>query len=97
VFIRNTIFQLLVFYARFFKRPTVTCLFLICYEAFFKKELSAKRKAKAKNNSPDSQEPTLNLLVAAERSDVAPSEFVVNLKKQSQFIRSAFGVLRKGN
>jgi len=37
----NTIFQLLVFYTRFFKRPTVTCLFLICYEAFFKKELSA--------------------------------------------------------
>jgi len=69
VLISNTIFQLLVFYARFFKRPTVTCLFLICYEAFFKKELSAseaaKRKAKAKNNSPDSQEPTLNLLVAA--------------------------------
>jgi len=27
--------------------------------------LSVKRKAKAKNNSPDSQEPTFNLLVAA--------------------------------
>ena len=46
---------------------------------------AVKRKAKAKNNSPDSQEPILNILVAAKRSEAAPSEFVVNLKKQSQF------------
>jgi len=40
-FIRTTIFQLLVFYACFLKQSTVTYLFVISYEAFFKKELSA--------------------------------------------------------
>jgi len=32
---------------------------------------AVKRKAKAKNNSPDSQEPIFNFLVAAERSETA--------------------------
>jgi len=63
------------------KQSTGTYLFAICYEAFFKKEHLAfcfsppsqeneavKRKAKAKNNSPDLQEPILNILVAAKRS-----------------------------
>ena len=49
---------------------------------------AVKRKAEAKNNSPDLQEPTFNLLVAAERSEAALGEFVVNLKKQSQFSKS---------
>ena len=39
---------------------------------------AAKRKAKAKNNSPDPQELILNLLFAAERSDAAPSKSVSN-------------------
>jgi len=32
---------------------------------------AVKRKAEAKNNSPDLQEPTFNILVAAERSEAA--------------------------
>ncbi|MEW5817401.1 MAG: hypothetical protein AB1798_18640 [Spirochaetota bacterium] len=38
---------------------------------------AVKRKAQAKNNSPDSQEPTLAFLVAAERSEAALGSFVV--------------------
>ena len=41
VFIRNTIFQLLVFCACFQERPTITFLFVIRYETFFKEELLA--------------------------------------------------------
>ena len=39
VFIRNTNFQLLAFCASFLKQSTVTYLFIIFYETFFKKEL----------------------------------------------------------
>jgi hypothetical protein len=41
LFLCTTIFQLLVFYACFLKQSTVTYLFVISYESFFKKELSA--------------------------------------------------------
>jgi hypothetical protein len=37
--IRTTIRNFLVFYACFLKRPTVTCVLVIYYEVFFKKEL----------------------------------------------------------
>jgi len=39
VLIRTTIRNLLVFYACFLKLPTVTCVSVISYEVFFKKEL----------------------------------------------------------
>jgi len=41
VLIGTTIYQLLVFYVCFLKQSTVTYLFVISYEFFFKKELSA--------------------------------------------------------
>ncbi len=41
VLIRNTIFQLLVFYACFLNQSTVISLYVRCYETFFKKELLA--------------------------------------------------------
>jgi len=39
VFIRNTIFQNVVFYARFLFWPIVTFLFVAFYEAFLQDEL----------------------------------------------------------
>jgi hypothetical protein len=87
---------LLVFCARFLKQSTVTYLFLICYETFFKKELLAfvfrrsplfaafarkpggKKKGEGEKHSPDSQEPTFNLLVAAKGQSPRPR--CVNLR-----------------
>ena len=40
---------------------------------------AVKRKAEAKNNSPDLQEPTFNCLVAAERSEAVPRRSVSGL------------------
>jgi len=52
------------------KQQTVTYLFVIFYEAFFKKEHLGGGGEK---HSPDLQEPIFNFLVAAERSEAAPS------------------------
>ena len=41
VFIRTTIFQLLVFFACFLNQSTVTYLYVRCYEVFYKEELLA--------------------------------------------------------
>ena len=44
--------------------------------AAFTKAEAVKRKAQAKNDSPDSQEPTFTFLVAAEQSEAALGLFV---------------------
>ena len=56
VWIRNTIFQLLVFYACFLKLLNVTYLFLICYETFFKKRTFGLLFFAVVRFSPPSQE-----------------------------------------
>ena len=45
--------------------------------AAFTKAEAVKRKAQARNNSPDSQEPTFTFLVAAERSEAALGLYLI--------------------
>jgi hypothetical protein len=56
--------------------------------AAFAKAEAVKRKAQAKNNSPDSQEPTLPFLVAAARSEAAMGNFVAKLSVYARICKS---------
>jgi len=58
----------------FFQKGTFCLLFfaVVRFSPPSPKAEAVKRKAEAKNNSPDLQEPTFNILVAAEQSEAAP-------------------------